>query len=76
MKQRDFIWLVYSCIIPIYNPILASIFLFKVNIGNVRTNWEICSKFTIKTPEISLMTCSGVFIVNFEQNLKIVPVFY
>ena len=42
------------------NPILASIYLFKVKSGNTRIMCEICSKLTLKTPE-------HVFIVNFEK---------
>ena len=30
---------------------LVGIFLFKVNIGNIRTICKICSKLTIKIPE-------------------------
>ena len=39
--------------------------MFKVNNRNTRTRCEICSKFTIKTPE--RRHCSSVFIVNFDQ---------
>ena len=43
------------------NP--ADIYLFKVNNGNTRTKYEICSKLTIKTPEqrlaSSLLTLIG-----------------
>ena len=49
----------------VYSP--AGIYLFKVNNGNTRTMFEICSKLTIKTPERRQLRRSGVFIVNFEQ---------
>ena len=40
-------WFRFSSINP------AIINLFKINNGNTRTKWEICSKLTIKTPERS-----------------------
>ena len=46
------------------NP--AGIYLLKVNNRNTRTRCEICSKFTIKTPERRQWRPFGVFIVNFE----------
>ena len=51
-----------------HNP--ASTCLLKVNNTNTRTKCEICSKLTIKTPELhhcSSVPCSSVSIVNFEQ---------
>ena len=45
----------------------ANIYLFKVNNINNRKRSEICSKLTIKTPETTSMTSSGVFIRNFEH---------
>ena len=48
----------------------ASIYLLKDNDGNTRTMGQICSKLTIKTPDVVL-----VFIVNFEQVSHIVLVF-
>ena len=44
-------------------------YIFKVNNRNTRTRYEICSKFTIKTPERCQWRrrCSGVFTVNFEH---------
>ena len=48
----------------------ASIYLLKDNDGNTRTMGQICSKLTIKTPDVVL-----VFIVNFEQVPHIVLVF-
>ena len=47
----------------------AGIYLFKVNNGSTRAISEICSKLTIKTPELwtDFTHCSGVFIVDFEQ---------
>ena len=47
----------------------ASIYLLKDNDGNTRTMGQICSKLTIKTPDVVL-----VFIVNFEQVPHIVLV--
>ena len=45
----------------------AHIYLPKVNNRNTRTRCEICSKFTMKTPEIHHWRRSGVFIVKFEH---------
>ena len=54
-------------------------FLFKVNNGNATTTCEICSKLTIKTPELCLaiktLNDVGVFIVNFKHILYIALVF-
>ena len=47
----------------------AGIYLFKVNNRNTRTRCEICSKLTIKTPELLLT------IVNFEHISHLVLVF-
>ena len=52
----------------------AGIYLFKVNNGNTRKMFEICSKLTIKTPE-RYWRRSGVFIDNLEQISHIVLVF-
>ena len=49
--------------------------MFKVNNKNARTSYEIYSKLTIKTPELRQWCRSGVFIVNFEHNSRLVPVF-
>ena len=49
----------------IYYP--SGIYLIKGSNRNTRTNCEICSKLTIKTPEWRRSRCSGVFIVNFEN---------
>ena len=38
--------------------------MFKVNNRNIRTRFEICSKLTIKIPDILI---PGIFIVNFED---------
>ena len=38
-------------------------YMFKINYRNTRTRCEICSRLTIKTPEL----CSSVSVVNFEQ---------
>ena len=45
----------------------AGIYLLKVNNRNTRTRCQICSKLTIKIPDI--------FIVNFEHILRLVLVF-
>ena len=45
----------------------TNIYLFKVN---NRNTGEICSKLTIKTPKRRCWRRSGVFIVNFEHNLR------
>ena len=42
------------------NP--ASNYMFKVNNGNTRIRYEICSKLTIKTPERRQWYPSGVFV--------------
>ena len=39
------------------NPCPADIYLFRVNNGNARTMFQICSDFT---------HCIGIFIVDFE----------
>ena len=49
--------------------------MFKVNNRNTRTRCEICSKLTIKTPELRQWRSSGVFIVNFEHISHLVLVF-
>ena len=45
----------------------ASNYMFKVSNRSTRTRYEICSKLTIKTPELRHKCRSGVFIVNFEH---------
>ena len=54
----------------------AGTYLFKVNNGNARTMYEICSKATIKTPERWQWRRFGVFIVNLEQISHIVLLFF
>ena len=44
-----------------------NIYLLKVNNKNTKNISEICSKFTIKTPERHDWRCSDVFIINFER---------
>ena len=44
----------------------ADIYLYKVNNGNNRKMYEICSKLT-KATERRLRRRSGIFIVDFEQ---------
>ena len=51
----------------------AGIYLLKVNNRNNRARCEMCSKLTIKTPE--LRRPFGVFIVNFEYISHILLVF-
>ena len=53
----------------------AGIYLLKVNIRNIRTRCEICSKLTIKTPEQRQRCRSGVLIDNFEHVSHFVLVF-
>ena len=53
----------------------AYIYLFKVSNRNARKSYEICSKLTIKTPELRHGRCPGVFIVNFEHILHLFLVF-
>ena len=45
-----------------FSPYSANIYLFKVNNGNTRKRYEICSKLTITTPERHLY-----LFVNFEH---------
>ena len=53
----------------------AGIYLFKVNNRNTRAMCKIWPKLTIKTRERRQWRCSGVFILNFDQISRIVPVF-
>ena len=53
----------------------AGIYMLKVNNKNIRTRCEICSELTIKKPERCQWSCSGVFILNFEQFSHLVLVF-
>ena len=53
----------------------AGIYLFKVNNRNARTQWEICSKLTMKTLERRQWRRSGVLIVNSEHILHLVLIF-
>ena len=46
---------------------LTGSYMFKVNNRNTRTNCEICSRLTIKTPERRHCRGFGVFIVDFEH---------
>ena len=56
-------------------PILAVIYLLKVNNRNTRTRCEICSKLTIKILERHQWHRSGIFIVDFKNISHQVPVF-
>ena len=50
------------------NNLSCSLFSIRsVHEGNTRKRCEICSKLTIKTPELRQRSLSGVFIVNFEH---------
>ena len=49
------------------NTFQADIYLLKVNNRNIRTMCKICSKLTIKKPELRHLHRSVVFIINFEQ---------
>ena len=53
----------------------ASFYLIKVNNGNIKTLFEICSKLTLKAVEQCHWRRSDVFIVNFEQPSHIALVF-
>ena len=55
----------------------AGNYMFKFNNRNTRTRCEICSKLTIKTPERpnGFGFGFGVFLVNFECFLELIPVF-
>ena len=63
-KPRNIDW---NAIIPHQVP--ANIYLLKFNNRNTRKRCEICSKFTIKTPEWRHWRRFAVFIVNFEHIL-------
>ena len=53
----------------------ASLYLFKVNSGNPRAMFEICTKLPLKAPEQRHWRCCGFFMINFEQVSQIVLVF-
>ena len=50
----------------------SGIYLFKVNYGNIRTMYGICSSFKLKTREQTQWDRSGVFIIYFEPIFPIV----
>ena len=56
----------FSLIIPADN------YTFKVSNRNTKTRCEICSKLTIKMPERRHWLRSDIFIVNFENILRLV----
>ena len=58
---------------PCWNSV--GTYLFKVNNGNTRAMFEVCSKFKSKTPKWHHWRRSGAFIVNFEQISHIILVF-
>ena len=63
----------FECVWPFYevdNLKLANIYLFKVSNKNTRKRFEVCSKFTIKTPERRHWRRSRVFIFNFENTVE------
>ena len=53
----------------------ANIYFFRVNNRKARKMYELCSNLTIKTPERRQWRGSGVFIVKFEHNSHLFPVF-
>ena len=56
----------------------VNVYLFKVNNGNTRIMYGLCSKLTINTPEQRQWRHSSVFIVNFKQishNVLVFPSF-
>ena len=53
----------------------AGNYFFRVNNRNTRTRREICSRLTIKIPELRYWRRSGIFIVNFEHISHLVLVF-
>ena len=55
--------------------IFANINLFKVKNRNARKRHQICPRLAIKTPEWRQCHHFGAFIVNFEQNLHLFPLF-
>ena len=58
-----------------YREMLAGNCMFKVNNRSIRTRCELCSKFTIETPERRQWRRSGVFIVSFQHISHLVLVF-
>ena len=54
---------------------LESLYAFKGDKRNTRKRCEICSKLKMKTPELSQVLLSSVFIVDFEQVLHLFLVF-
>ena len=61
-KKCFFIETLFFVLAVISNP--SNIYLFKVNIRNMRRRCEICSELTIKTPERRHWRRFGVIIVN------------
>ena len=64
---------VNTCL-KMYDNIPANILFVQGNM-NAKAMCEICSKFTMKTPERCCWYCCGVFIVNFAQISQFVLVF-
>ena len=65
-----------SPVFPGESPVFpVGIYLIKVYNRDARERCEICSKFTIKTPERRYWRRSGAFIVNFEHISHLVLVF-
>ena len=68
---------------PISDLARPSFFNFLRVLNQLAIRWceitiascEIWSKLTVKTPERRQWRCSGVFIVNFDHILHLVPVF-
>ena len=61
----------WAIVLKMNNLYPASIYKFKVNNRNTGKRYETCLKLIIKTPELRHWLGSGVFIVNFEQNLHV-----
>ena len=53
----------------------TGIYLLNVNARNTRRRCEMCSKLTIRIPELRHWRRSGIFIVNFEHISHLVLVF-
>ena len=68
--KKDPLWMLHRVLNTApTNP--ASIFVIKVNNGNIRATCGICSKLTIKTPELWTYFTPGsrASIVNFEHEI-------
>ena len=67
-SDKDYLGCIPCLLLQIkFNSFQAGIFLFKVNNGNTKTKYEICSKLASSTPEGHHWRRSDVFLANFEQ---------